>query len=152
MTNRTAQQAITGFAALTVAAAAAALPGTEANAAPLLFDCYSRSTSDLLMKSALDLSNDNLACVQTTAAMPVSYQPVVTQPVYVTPAPAPSAGESFFGSVIGGALGGVIGNVINGGNRVVEVHHHHTKTIVPQVAKSPVNICRLQPARCLAIR
>jgi len=156
MTSLNAQKAITGFAALALIATGAALPGTDAKAAPLIFDCYSRSTSDLLMKSALDLSNDNLACLQA-GATPVAYQPVVTQPVYVTPAPAPSAGESFVGSVIGGALGGVIGNAINGGNRVVEIHHHHTKKIannqvnpiMPEVAKSPVNICRLNPVACM---
>jgi hypothetical protein len=119
-----AQQALTGFAALALTAAGAALPGSEANAAPLIFDCYSRSTSDLLMKSALDLSNDNLACVQAGIAG-VVVSPVATQPVVVAPATAPaaSAGESFLGSVIGGALGGLIGNIIQGGN-VREVHHH----------------------------
>ena len=156
-----AQKALTGFAALALAATGTALPGSEANAAPLIFDCYSRSTSDLLMKSALDLSNENLACLQT-GATPISYQPVATQPVYVTPSPAPapgaSAGDSFFGSVIGGALGGVIGNAINGGNRVVEIHHHNNKVankpankVVPDVVKSPVDICRIQPARCMRL-
>ena len=164
MTSSIAQQALTGFASLAIAAAGVALPGQESQAAPLIFDCYSRSTSDLLMKSALDLSNANLACVQTAAAMPISYQPVVAQPVVVAPAAAaaPSAGEAFLGSVIGGALGGVIGNAINGGNRVVEIHHHQNNNkalanaavnnVVPEVATSNVNICRLQPARCLQLR
>jgi len=127
MTTFIAQKALTGFAAFALAAAGTALPGTEANAAPLIFDCYSRSTSDLLMKSALDLSNENLACLQNGTAQ-VSYQPVAPQTVYVqpapAPAPAPSTGESFFGSVLGGAIGGVIGNAINGGNRT-EHHHYH---------------------------
>jgi hypothetical protein len=35
-----AQKAITGFAALAVAAAGTALPGSDAKAAPLIFDCY----------------------------------------------------------------------------------------------------------------
>ena len=127
MTTFIAQKALTGFAAVALAAAGTALPGTEANAAPLIFDCYSRSTSDLLMKSALDLSNENLACLQNGTTQ-VSYQPATPQTVYVqpapAPAPAPSTGESFFGSVLGGALGGVIGNAINGGNRT-EHHHYH---------------------------
>jgi hypothetical protein len=117
MTRSFAQQACTGVAALALAAAGTALP--SANAAPLIFDCYSRSTSDLLMKSALDLSNDNLACIQTAAA-PVA----VVQPVAVAPAPAAPTGESFLGSVIGGALGGLIGNAING-DHTTEIHHHH---------------------------
>ena len=117
-----AQKAITGFAALAVAAAGTALPGSAAKAAPLTFDCYSRSTSDLLMKSALDLSNENLACVQNSVGAQVSYVQAVPEQVSVTP--APSAGESFFGSVLGGAIGGVIGNAINGSNRT-EVHHYH---------------------------
>jgi hypothetical protein len=121
-----AKKALTGFAALALAAAGTALPGSDANAAPLIFDCYSRSTSDLLMKSALDLSNDSLACVQAGAAQ-VSYQPAPTQPVYVAPAPAPSGGESFFGSMLGGAIGGVLGNAINGGNRTTVEHHYHDK-------------------------
>jgi hypothetical protein len=89
---------------LTIAAAGAALTGPKVQAAPLFFDCHSRSTGDLLMKSALDLSNEQLACVQTAAAVPISYQPVVTQPVVVLPAPAagPSAGETLVGSVFGG--------------------------------------------------
>ena len=126
-----AQKAITGFAALALAAAGTALPGSDAKAAPLIFDCYSRSTSDLLMKSALDLSNDNLACVHSGVGAQVSYVPAAPQQVYVTPAPAPapapSAGESFFGSVIGGAIGGVLGSAINGGNRNTEVHHHYDR-------------------------
>jgi hypothetical protein len=126
-----AQKAITGFAALTVAAAGTALPGSDAKAAPLIFDCYSRSTSDLLMKSALDLSNENLACVQNGVGAQVSYVPAAPQQVYVAPAPAPapapSAGESFFGSMLGSAIGGVLGNAINGGNRTTEVHHHYDR-------------------------
>lgn len=128
MTALLAQKAITGFAALALASTGAAFPGSNAEAAPLIFDCYSRSSSDLLMKSALDLSSANLACVQSGGAMPIAYQPVITQPIVVTPAPAPapSAGGSFIGSVIGGALGGVIGNAIHSGNRV-EHHHHYNK-------------------------
>ncbi|MBD1193124.1 hypothetical protein [Vulcanococcus sp. Clear-D1] len=124
-----AQKTITGFAALALAAAGTALPGSDAKAAPLIFDCYSRSTSDLLMKSALDLSNENLACVQNGVGAQVSYVPAAPQQVYVTPAPAPapSAGESFFGSMLGGAIGGVLGNAINGGNRTTEVHHHYDR-------------------------
>lgn len=125
MSNLVAQKALTGLAAVSVAAAGNVLPAV---AAPLVFDCYSRSTSDLLMKSALDLSNDNLACLQA-GAVAAPYQPVATQPIYVAPAqaqaPAPSAGESFFGSVLGGAIGGVIGNAINGGNRVEHHYYEH---------------------------
>ena len=114
MNHLITQKALTGFAAFAVTAAAVTLPENNAKAAPLIFDCYSRSTSDLLVKSAIDLSNPNLACIQASAATVVP-QPVATQPVYVAPATAaPSAGEAFFGSVIGGALGGVIGNAING--------------------------------------
>ena len=117
MTSFIAQKALTGITTFVVTAAGIALPGPDAKAAPLIFDCYSRSTSDLLMKSALDLSNPNLACVQVSplalGVQPVVSQPVIAQPVYAAPtAVAPSAGESFFGSVIGGALGGVIGNAL----------------------------------------
>jgi len=126
-----AQKAITGFAALAIATAGTALPGSDAKAAPLIFDCYNRSTSDLLMKSALDLSNENLSCVQNGMSAQVSYMPAAPQQVYVAPAPAPapapSTGESFFGSMIGGAIGSVLGNAINGGNRTTEVHHHYDR-------------------------
>ncbi|WP_438983571.1 hypothetical protein [Vulcanococcus sp.] len=135
-----AQKAITGFAALAVAAAGTALPGSDAKAAPLIFDCYSRSTSDLLMKSALDLSNENLACVQNGMGAQVSYMPAAPQQVYVAPAPAPapatSTGESFFGSMLGGAIGGVIGNAISGGNRNTEVHHYHDQKRGKNVGKT----------------
>jgi len=112
--------------ALALAVAGPALPGNEAQAAPLVFDCYSRSTSDLLMKSALDLSNQNLACVLNGTAQ-LSYQPVAPQPVVVQPVPAPArgTGESFLGSVIGGALGSVIGNALNGGSHTEHHVHHH---------------------------
>ncbi|MBD1193123.1 hypothetical protein [Vulcanococcus sp. Clear-D1] len=151
-----AQKTITGYAALAVAAAGTALPGSDAKAAPLIFDCYSRSTSDLLVKSALDLSNENLACVQNGVGTPVSYVPAAPQQVYVTPAPAPapSAGSSFFGSMLGGAIGGVIGNAINGGNRTTEVHHHHQQRPAAEAspAKSQVDICRMNPKLCMIVR
>jgi hypothetical protein len=132
MTSFITQKALTGVTTFALTAAGVALPNTDAKAAPLIFDCYSRSTSDLLMKSALDLSNTNLACVQITA-LPVgtqtlATQAVISQPVYVAPpSAAPSAGESFFGSVIGGALGGVIGSAINGNSgssNHTDVHIH----------------------------
>ena len=139
-----AQKAITGFAALALAAAGTALSGSDAKAAPLIFDCYSRSTSDLLMKSALDLSNENLACVQTGVGTHVSYVPAAPQQVYVAPAPAPapapSAGESFFGSMLGGAIGGVLGNAINGGNRTTVEHHYYDQTRGKNVGKTTADI------------
>ncbi|MEY3544656.1 MAG: hypothetical protein RLZZ247_813 [Cyanobacteriota bacterium] len=151
-----AQKAITGFAALALAAAGTALPGSDAKAAPLIFDCYSRSTSDLLMKSALDLSNENLACVQNGAGAQVSYVPAAPQQVYVAPAPAPapSAGGSFFGSMLGGAIGGVIGNAINGGNRTTEVHHHHQQQRAADApaAKATINACQMNPKLCMFVR
>ena len=116
MNTSITQKALTGLAAFAVTTTGISLPGSNAKAAPLIFDCYSRSTSDLLVKSAIDISNANLACVQGMAAV-IGPQAVVAQPVYAAPAAAaPSAGEVFFGSVIGGALGGVLGNAINGGN------------------------------------
>lgn len=149
-------KAITGLAALAVASAATALPGNDAKAAPLIFDCYSRATSDLLMKSALDLSNANLACVQNGLGAQVSYLPAAPQEVYVAPAPAPapSAGEAFLGSVVGGALGGVIGNAINGGNRTTEIHHHDEQAPAAEApqAKSQVNLCQMNPKLCMIMR
>ena len=123
MTRFFAQKALTGFATFAIATASTALPGTDAKAAPLLFDCYSRSTSDLLMKSALDLSNEHLACLANGSAQ-VSYQPAPPQTVYVQEAPAPSAGGSFFGSLLGGALGSALGNALSGGQRT-ERHDNH---------------------------
>ena len=42
---------------------------------------------------------------------------------------------------------------------LVEIHHHNNKVankpgnkIVPDVVKSPVDICRIQPARCMRLR
>ena len=154
MTSFVTQKALTGFAALAVATTGSALSGFDAKAAPLIFDCYSRSTSDLLMKSALDLSNDNLACLQNGVGAQVSYTPAAPQQVYVTPAPASSAGETFFGSVLGGAIGGVIGNAINGGNRTTEVHHYRQQRPAAEAspAKSQVNICRMNPKLCMIVR
>ncbi|CAK6696087.1 hypothetical protein [Synechococcus sp. CBW1107] len=76
----------------------------------------------LPVQPCLDLSNENLACVQNGVGAQVSYVQAVPDQVSVTP--APSAGDSFFGSVLSGAIGGVIGNAINGDNRT-EVHHYH---------------------------
>lgn len=76
----------------------------------------------LPVQPCLDLSNENLACVQNGVGAQVSYVQAVPEQASVTP--APSAGESFFGSVLGGAIGGVIGNAINGSNRT-EVHRYH---------------------------
>jgi len=123
MNSLRAQKVLTGLAALTMTAAGNALP--QANAAPLIFDCYSRSTSDLLMKSAMDLSNANLACIQA-GIVDGPQQPLATHPVVMTPVavPTPSSGESFLGGVIGGALGGLIGNAINGSS-TTEVHYHN---------------------------
>jgi len=145
MTSFITQKTLTGIATFAVTAAGVSLPSTDAKAAPLIFDCYSRSTSDLLMKSALDLSNPNLACVQVTAlplgTQTLVTQPVITQPVYVAPPSAgPSTGESFFGSVIGGALGGVIGNAINGNsssNEHTEVHIHQGAAPQQQQNQAP---------------
>ena len=121
MTNLVAQKALTSLATVSVAAAGHVLP---AAAAPLVFDCYSRSTSDLLMKSAIDVSSEHLACVQTGGVSQVSYEPAPVQTVVSQPAPAQAGGGNFLGSVIGGVLGGVLSNAINGGN-TTEVHHHH---------------------------
>ena len=121
MTNLVTQKALTGLAAVAVAAAGNVLP---AAAAPLVFDCYSRSTSDLLMKSAIDVSNEHLACVQSGGVSQVSYEPAPVQTVVSQPAPAQAGGGNFLGSVIGGVLGGVLSNAINGSN-TTEVHHHH---------------------------
>jgi len=123
MNSLRAQKVLTGLAALTMTTAGNSLP--PANAAPLIFDCYSRSTSDLLMKSAMDLSNANLACIKA-GIVDGPQHPLATHPVVMTPVavPTPSSGESFLGGVIGGALGGLIGNAINGSS-TTEVHYHN---------------------------
>ena len=124
MTHLVAQKALTGLAALSVAATGSVLTASSTQAAPLIFDCYSISTSDLLMKSAIDVSSEHLACVQSGGVSQVSYEPAPVQTVVSQPAPAQAGGGNFLGSVIGGVLGGGLSNAINGGN-TTEVHHHH---------------------------
>ena len=151
MTRFFAQKALTGFATFAIATASTALPGTDAKAAPLLFDCYSRSTSDLLMKSALDLSNEHLACLANGSAQ-VSYQPAPPQTVYVQEAPAPSAGGSFFGSLLGGALGSALGNALSGGQRTEQHDNRQASTDPDKTAETTsrpvISACQLNPKLC----
>jgi len=44
------------------------LPALTAKAAPLEFDCYSRTTQELLVKAAYDMSNGGMACLKSSAA------------------------------------------------------------------------------------
>jgi len=92
----------------------------HASAAPLSFDCFDRRTGDLIIKSAMDVSNDRLDCEYAGAA--AAYHPPRPEayPIY-QPTPSGvssrahrrvsenSAAAGFVGGMMGGILGGAIG-------------------------------------------
>lgn len=94
-----------------------------AMAAPLSFDCFDRRTGQLVLKSVMDVSNENIGC-EYAGGRSVDYVPVAeTYPVYRR-APGGvvgshhrrvsdgSGGASFLGGMMGGILGGAIGGSI----------------------------------------
>ena len=113
------RQGFTGITAAALAGSSLLAITSNAQAASLDYDCFSRQTGELLVKSAIDMTSLDLACLASAEAMVQGQQNPNLNVVYTTqPAPAQtsSSGEAFLGGVLGGILGGVIEGAMNPGH------------------------------------
>ena len=110
------RQGFTGITAAALAGSSLLAITTNAQAASLDYDCFSRQTGELLVKSAIDMTSLDLACLASAEAMVQGQHNPNLNVVYTTqPAPvqSSSSGEAFLGGVVGGILGGVIEGSMN---------------------------------------
>ena len=110
------RQGFTGITAAALAGSSVLAITTNAQAASLDYDCFSRQTGELLVKSAIDMTSLDLACLASAEAMVQGQHNPNLNVVYTTqPAPvqSSSSGEAFLGGVVGGILGGVIEGSMN---------------------------------------
>jgi len=112
------RQGFTGITAAALAGSSLLAITTNAQAASLDYDCFSRQTGELLVKSAIDMTSLDLACLASAEAMVQGQQNPNLNVVYTQPAPAQTSpsGEAFLGGVLGGILGGVIEGSMNPGH------------------------------------
>ena len=110
------RQGFTGITAAALAGSSLLAITSNAQAASLDYDCFSRQTGELLVKSAIDMTSLDLACLASAEAM-VQGQHYPNLNVVYTTQPAPvqssSSGEAFLGGIVGGILGGVIEGSMN---------------------------------------
>ena len=110
------RQGFTGITAAALAGSSLLAITSNAQAASLDYDCFSRQTGELLLKAAVDMTSLDLACLASAEAMLQGQQNPNLNVVYTTqPAPvqSSSSGEAFLGGVVGGILGGVIEGSMN---------------------------------------
>lgn len=110
------RQGFTGITAAALAGSSLLAITSNAQAASLDYDCFSRQTGELLVKSAIDMTSLDLACLASAEAMVQGQHNPNLNVVYTTqPAPvqSSSSGEAFLGGVVGGILGGVIEGSMN---------------------------------------
>ena len=110
------RQGFTGITAAALAGSSLLAITTNAQAASLDYDCFSRQSGELLVKSAIDMTSLDLACLASAEAMVQGQHNPNLNVVYTTqPAPvqSSSSGEAFLGGVVGGILGGVIEGSMN---------------------------------------
>ena len=110
------RQGFTGITAAALAGSSLLAITSNAQAASLDYDCFSRQTGELLVKSAVDMTSLDLACLASAEAMVQGQHNPNLNVVYTTqPAPvqSSSSGEAFLGGVVGGILGGVIEGSMN---------------------------------------
>ena len=110
------RQGFTGITAAALAGSSLLAITSNAQAASLDYDCFSRQTGELLVKSAIDMTSVDLACLASAEAMVQGQHNPNLNVVYTTqPAPvqSSSSGEAFLGGVVGGILGGVIEGSMN---------------------------------------
>ncbi len=113
------RQGFTGITAAALAGSSLLAINTNAQAASLDYDCFFRQTGELLVKSAIDMTSLDLACLASAEAMVQGQHNPNLNVVYTTqPAPvqSSSSGEAFLGGVVGGILGGVIEGSMNRGH------------------------------------
>ena len=110
------RQGFTGITAAALAGSSLLAITSNAQAASLDYDCFSRQTGQLVVKAAVDMTSLDLACLASAEAMLEGQQNPNLNVVYTTqPAPAQtsSSGEAFLGGIVGGILGGVIEGSMN---------------------------------------
>ena len=110
------RQGFTGITAAALAGSSLLAITSNAQAASLDYDCFSRQTGELLLKAAVDMTSLDLACLASAEAMVQGQHNPNLNVVYTTqPAPvqSSSSGEAFLGGVVGGILGGVIEGSMN---------------------------------------
>ena len=110
------RQGFTGITAAALAGSSLLAITSNAQAASLDYDCFSRQTGELLVKSAIDMTSLDLACLASAEAMVQGQHNPNLNVVYTTqPAPvqSSSSGEAFLGGIVGGILGGVIEGSMN---------------------------------------
>lgn len=110
------RQGFTGITAAALAGSSLLAITSNAQAASLDYDCFSRQTGELLLKAAVDMTSLDLACLASAEAMIQGQHNPNLNVVYTTqPAPvqSSSSGEAFLGGVVGGILGGVIEGSMN---------------------------------------
>ena len=115
------RQGFTGITAAALAGSSLLAITSNAQAASLDYDCFSRQTGELLVKSAIDMTSLDLTCLASAEAMVQGqHNPNLNLNVVYTTQPAPaqtsSSGEAFLGGIVGGILGGVINGSINRGH------------------------------------
>ena len=112
------RQGFTGITAAALAGSSLLAITTNAQASSLDYDCFSRQTGELLVKSAIDMTSLDLACLASAEAMVQGQQNSNLNVVYTQPPPAQtsSSGEAFLGGVLDGILGGVIEGSMNPGH------------------------------------
>ena len=118
------RQGFTGITAAALAGSSLLAITSNAQAAPLDYDCFSRQTGQLVVKAAVDMTSLDLACLASAEAMLEGQHNPNLNVVYTTqPAPAQtsSSGEAFLGGLLGGVLGGVIQGSMNRGH---DGYHH----------------------------
>ena len=112
------RQGFTGITAAALAGSSLLAITSNAQAASLDYDCFSRQTGQLVVKAAVDMTSLDLACLASAEAMLEGQHNPNLNVVYTTqPAPAQtsSSGEAFLGGIVGGVLGGVIQGSMNRG-------------------------------------
>ena len=110
------RQGFTGITAAALAGSSLLAITSNAQAASLDYDCFSRQTGELLVKSVIDMTSLDLACLASAEAMVQGQHNPNLNVVYTTqPAPvqSSSSGEAFLGGIVGGILGGVIEGSMN---------------------------------------
>ena len=114
------RQSFTGITAVAVAGTSVLALSSASKASALLYDCFSRETSELVAKSAVDITSPEVSCLESAAAMgnTTDYEYPTQKVVYVEKevpvASSSSAGEAILGGILGGVIGGVIEGAISG--------------------------------------
>ena len=103
------RQGFTGITTAALADSSLLAITSNAQAASLEYDCFSRQTGQLVVKAAVDMTSLDLACLASAEAMLQNQHNPNLNVVYTTqPAPAQtsSSGEAFLGGIVGGVIQG----------------------------------------------